>query len=275
MKIIFCKLPKKANRMKTHRIYALILRFIYLFRHSYDRITDAFYWPVIDLTIWGLTSSFLMTFAPNAPQIILIVLSGQMFWLIVWRAQYEITVNLLEELWNKNLINIFVSPIKFSEWVMSYIIVGIIKVAFSFPFAMLVAYLLYKIKIIFFGWYFIPIIFLLFMTGWWVGFFVAGVILRFGTKVQTLAWTFVWAIGPFAAIYYPVSTLPDWAQKIPLFVPASYIFEGIREIINTGKIDPNMLYISLILNIIYLIFSLLFLHSSFKKVLEKGLIKVY
>jgi len=261
--------------MKTHRIYALILRFFYLFRHSYDRIGDAFYWPTIDLMIWGLTSSFFMTFAPNAPQIILIVLSGHMFWLIVWRAQYEITVNLLEELWNKNLINIFVSPIKFSEWVMSFIIVGIIKAALSFPFAMLVVYLLYKIKIVFFGWYFIPIIFLLFMTGWWVGFFVAGLILRFGTKVQTLAWTFAWAIGPFAAIYYPVSTLPLWAQKIAALTPVSYVFEGVREIINTGRLDPNMLYISFILNIIYLIFSLIFLHSSFKKVLEKGLVKVY
>ena len=144
--------------MKLNRIYALILRFYYLFRHSYDRMGDAFYWPTIDLIIWGLTSSYFMTFAPNASQIILIVLSGLMFWQIVWRAQYEITVNLLEDLWNKNLINIFVSPIKFSEWVVSFIVIGITKAALSFPFTMLVAYLLYKVNIVFFGWNFIPII---------------------------------------------------------------------------------------------------------------------
>ena len=261
--------------MKIYRIYAIILRFNYLFRHSYDRITDAFYWPTIDLMIWGLTSSFLLTFAPNAPQIILIVLSGQIFWLIVWRAQFEITVNLLEELWNKNLINIFVSPIKFSELILSFMFIGIMKVTISFPFALMLVYFLYKIKLFFFGWYFIPIIILLFMTGWLVGFFVAGIILRFGTKVQTLAWSFVWAIGPFAAIYYPVSTLPLWAQKISALIPVSYVFEGIREIINTGRLDPNLLYISFALNLIYLILSIIFFHSSFKKVLEKGLVKVY
>ncbi len=261
--------------MKLNRIYALILRFYYLFGHSYDRIGDAFYWPTIDLIIWGLTSSYFMTFAPNAPQIILIVLSGHIFWQIVWRAQYEITVNLLEDLWNKNLINIFVSPIKFSEWAISYIIVGVTKAAFSFPFAMLVVYLLYKMNIVFFGWYFIPIIFLLFMTGWSVGFFVAGLILRFGTQVQTLAWTFAWAIGPFAAIYYPVSILPSWAQKIAILTPASYVFENAREIINKGYADPNKFYISFILNLIYLVLSMTFLYFSLKKVMEKGLIKVY
>ena len=261
--------------MKLNRIYALILRFYYLFGHSYDRIGDAFYWPTVDLVIWGLTSSYFMRFAPNAPQIILIVLSGHMFWQIVWRAQYEITVNLLEDLWNRNLINIFVSPIKFSEWVISYIVVGITKAAFSFPFTMLVVYLLYKMNVIFFGWYFVPIIFLLFMTGWWVGFFVAGLILRFGTQVQTLAWTFAWAIGPFAAIYYPVSILPLWAQKIAILTPASYVFENAREIINKGYADPNKFYISFILNFIYLILSITFFYFSLKKVMEKGLAKVY
>jgi len=261
--------------MKFNRIYAMVLRFFYLFRHSYDRIGDAFYWPTIDLLIWGLTSSYFRTFAPNAPQIILIILSGHMFWLIVWRAQYEITVNLLEELWNKNMINIFVSPIKFSEWALSFVIVGIIKAAMSFTFTMLVVYFAYKINIIFFSWYFIPIIFLMFMTGWWVGFFVSGLILRFGTKVQTLAWTFAWVIGPFAAIYYPISVLPAWAQKISAFVPASYVFEGTREIINTGSTDPSKFYLSFVINLIYLILSILFLRSSFKKVLNKGLVKVY
>jgi len=113
------------------------------------------------------------------------------------------------------------------------------------------------------------------MTGWWVGFFVSGLILRFGTKVQTLAWTFAWLIGPFAAIYYPVSTLPVWAQKIALFIPASYVFEGAREIIYKGYTDPTKFYLSFIINLVYLILSIAFLHLSFKKVLEKGLVKVY
>src|SRR3982750_2005036 len=102
--------------MKLHRIFGIILRYLFLFRRSFDRLSDAFYWPTIDLLVWGITSAYLQSFAPKTSPVILIIVSGILLWLITWRAQYEISVGLLEDMWNKNLINIFVSPLKFSEW---------------------------------------------------------------------------------------------------------------------------------------------------------------
>lgn len=260
--------------MKIHRIYAIVLRYLFLFRRSFDRLSDAFYWPTIDLLVWGLTSTYLRSFAPDTSPIILIIVSGILLWLITWRAQYEITVGLLEDLWNQNLINIFVSPLKFSEWITAFLITGIVKALMSVLFASGVAYLLYRVHIFSYGIYLIPFFMSLMLTGWAIGFFVAGLILRFGTRIQTLAWSFVALFSPFAAIYYPVSILPVWAQKIAALIPISYIFEGSREIIATGNMDLNILMISIVLNIFYIIFSLLFLANSFKKVLNKGLVRV-
>ena len=113
------------------------------------------------------------------------------------------------------------------------------------------------------------------MLGWAAGFFVAAVILRFGTKVQNLAWTFGGLLGPFSAIYYPVSILPGWAQSVAAILPSSYVFEGMREVINKGRLDTRLLVISFFLNVVYLVFSLVFLQKSFNKVLEKGMVKVY
>lgn len=261
--------------MKLHRIYSIILRNLFLFRHSYDRLTDAFYWPVLDLLLWGLTSTYFTKYSADVPQLIPIILSGILLWIIVWRGQYEITIGILEDLWNRNLVNIFVAPLKFSEWVTSLIIVGIIKAFLSFLFGAIVAFFLYEINILSYGFYLIPFALLLIMTGWAIGFLIAGIILRFGTKIQTLAWTTPWIFAPFSAIYYPVSILPDWAQKISALIPTSYIFEGMREIINTGKIDPTKIFISLALNLLYLVLSIYFLKKSFNKVLQKGLAKVY
>lgn len=261
--------------MKPHRIYAIILRFMYLFRHSWDRLSDAFYWPTLDLLLWGITSTYFRSYLPQTSQIVLIILGGILLWIIVWRGQYEITVGILEDLWNRNLVNIFVSPLKFSEWVVSLVTLGVIKAIISFSFGLLVAFVLYKIKIFSYGLYLIPFSLLLIMTGWWMGFFIAGLILRYGTKIQTLAWTAPWIISPFSAIYYPVSSLPDWAQTVALLTPTSYVFEGAREVIEKGTLDPNKLYISLLLNAIYIVLSLIFLKKSFNKVLEKGLVKVY
>lgn len=258
--------------MKLHRIYAIILRFLFLFKHSFDRLTDVFYWPTIDLVVWGLTSSYLKGLIPSNTPVIFIIISGIVLWYIVWRAQYELTVNLLEDLWDKNLINIFVSPLNFKEWVASLVILGAFKAFISLLFTAFIAFILYKIQIFSYGLYLIPFFALLLMTGWAVGFFVTGLILRYGTRIQTLAWAMIAVISPFCAVYYPVTVLPDWAQKISVIIPATYVFEGMRQIINTHTMNFQNLYISLVLNIIYIILAIIFLRKSFNRVLRNGLI---
>lgn len=261
--------------MEIHRIYAYILRHLYLFRHSLDRFVDVFYWPTIDLILWGITSLFINSLDPNYSQFVIMIVSGLVFWQAVWRGQVEITVSILEELWNKNFINLFITPLKFSEWLLSYILLGIMKLIATFIFISGLAYCLYKVNIWSFGMYIVPFVVLLLMTGWWIGILIGSAILRFGTRVQNLAWSFVWGLSPFFAIFYPVSILPAWAQKISYIFPASYIFEGIRNIIRTGQMDNKALVISFILNLIYLAISLIILKTSFNRILKKGLIKIY
>jgi len=246
-----------------------------LFRRSFDRMSDVFYWPTIDLLLWGLTSQYFRSFTPDANKVLLMIITGILFWIIAWRGQYEISVNMLEDLWNENFINIFVSPIKFSEWVISFLIIGILKGILSLVFAAGIAFILYHVHIFNYGFYLLPFLFSLLLTGWWVGFFVGGLILRFGTKVQTFAWTLVMVMSPFAAIYYPVSILPDWAQIIAKFVPPSYIFEGARSILYNGNFDWLNLVYSFGLNFIYLLLGYLFLYNSFKKIMNKGMVHLY
>ena len=201
------------------------------------------------------------------------VVSGIVLWIVLWRGQYEFTVNILEDVWNKNLINMFVSPLKVSEWIASFSLLGFVKAIISTGFASLVALLLYKVKIFANGLSLMPFLFLLLMTGWWVGLFVGGMIMRFGTKVQNFAWSMVFIIAPFSAVYYPLSALPGWAQKISMIVPSSYVFEGAREVITKGGMDWQKVLIALSLNVLYLALALAFFKSSFKKVLNRGLVK--
>jgi len=261
--------------MKLHRIYAMVLRYWYYLKHSWDRLSDMFYWPTVDLLLWGLTSRFVQENSANVPQIILMIVSGILFWIIVWRGQYEITVNFLEELWNKNLVNIFVSPLKLREWIASVFIVGILKMSLSLGFASVMAFFLYKTNILNYGYYLVPFAASLILMGWAVGLFITGIIVRHGTRVQTLAWTAVMMVAPFSGVYYPLSVLPKWAQTIAHFVPASYIFENGRRLITRGSINQNEIWLSFGLNIFYLILALFFIKSSFAKAREKGLISIY
>lgn len=253
---------------------AIIVRHLYNFKHSLDRLSDAFYWPAVDIFLWGFTSVYITKQAGNVPGIVTILLSGLILWMVVWRGQYEITVNLLEEMWNQNLANLFASPLRVREWVVGVFILGILKMVMSISFAILLAYFAYKANIFSLGFYLIPFMINLLLTGWAVGLIVAGLIVLFGMRIQTLAWTGIFLIAPFSGVYYPISTLPHWAQNISMFLPTSYIFEGMRSVILDGKMLPSMLLKSFLLNAVFLALGIFLFIRMFEKSKEKGLARL-
>jgi ABC-2 type transport system permease protein len=255
-----------------NRVIAMVLRYAINMRHTLDRLSDMFYWPLMDLALWGLTGLYFAKLnTNNNPHAVEIILTGVIFWLVIWRGQYEISLNLLTELWDRNLVNIFVTPLKVSEWILSLLIFGVLKMIVSFAFVALLAFILYKYNIFMYGFFVIPVIVSLLLTGWTIGFMIAGTLIRFGQKIQTIAWVGGALVSPFSAIYYPLSILPVWAQKIALFLPSSYIFEGMREFVATGNISFEKFFISFILNIVYLTLSLWFFISMFNKSRKLGL----
>ncbi|MBI3620184.1 ABC transporter permease [Candidatus Roizmanbacteria bacterium] len=262
--------------MKAHRVFAIALRFVLAMKYSLERLTDSFYWPIIDLFIWGLTSRYLQTVSGGNIKIMVGIISGLLFWLIVWRAQYEIGMNLLGDIWNRNLINIFVSPLNFWEWISAFVILGLVKAFLSFSFASVVAYFLYKVHVFIYGFYFVPFVILLLMTGWWIGFTIVGCILVIGRRVEAFAWTLGSLIIPFSAVYYPVSILPLWAQRIAHLIPTSYVFEAAREILHSGTYDFNKILTAFFLNLLYIVLSLLFMKKAFDRVmLNRGMVNIY
>lgn len=249
----------------------MVIRYTINMRHSLDRLSDMFYWPLMDLLLWGLTGLYFSKINASNPHSVQIILTGVVFWLVVWRGQYEINLNLLAELWDKNLVNIFVTPLKISEWILSLLIFGFLKMIASLIFVAVVSFILYKFNVFMYGLFIIPVIISLMLTGWTIGFIVASALIMFGERIQTIAWIGGAILAPFSAIYYPLSILPAWAQKAALFIPSSYMFEGMREFILTGTISLEKFLISFSLNIIYLTLSIWLFMSMFKKSRKLGL----
>jgi len=260
--------------MNINRIFAIILRHLYNFKHHVDRWSDCFFWPAMDIVLWGLTSQYIQNTGASLNNIVLVLLSGLVFWQVIWRGQYEIATNFLEELWSKNLVNIFSTPLSSGEWIMGVIMFGLIKMFISISFAILLVWLFYTINILSIGFLLIPFFASLLFMGWWVGLIVAGVLVSFGRQVQTAAWIGVYLLAPFSAIYYPVSSLPKWGQIVARFLPSSYVFEGMRKALTLKTVPLDELLISFALNFIYLIFAYFFFKWCFKKSKEKGLARL-
>lgn len=260
--------------MNYHRIWAVVIRHIYNLYNSLGQLFEVFYWPAMDIFVWGLTFSYVSSTNDKIPQVITVILSALIFWQIIWQGSHGITVSYLEELWNRNLINFFCSPLTSGEWLTGVIILGIIKMLFAFTFASLLAWLLYAVNLFSFGFLLIPFMISLLMMGWWMGILISAFFVYVGQRIDVIAWAGVQALFPFSAVFYPVSSLPQWAQMVSKIVPASYIFEGMRGVILNGSFDSGYLMMSLLLNFIYLILAVMFFKTMFRKTKEKGLARL-
>lgn len=260
--------------LNLNLVWAVVVRYFYDFRHSLDRLSDAFYWPAMDIFLWGFTSVFITKASGNLPQLVTVLLSGLVLWTVVWRGQVEITVNLLVEFWSQNMVNIFASPLRLREWIVGVFVISFIKMLMAVSFSALLAYVVYKANILTLSFYLIPFMISLLLTGWAFGLFISGLIVYFGQKIQAFAWSGIFLIVPFSGVYYPISVLPEWAQKVSAVLPTSYVFEGMRSIIFKNEVDLKSLLLSILLNVVFLIFGIMFFAYMFNKSKVKGLARL-
>jgi hypothetical protein len=59
-------------------------------------------------------------------------------------------------------------------------------------------------------------------------------VLRFGPASEWIVWPIPAFLTPFAAVFYPVSTLPEWMRQVAYALPPSYVFEGMRAVVSGG-----------------------------------------
>ena len=257
--------------MSLRRVVAMIMRHLYLFPRTLESWAESIYWPVMDLLIWGLTTRWLENTQKNVPFLALAVLTAVVFWQVVWRASYEISVNLLEEFWNQNLANLFSTPLNVREWAISLVALGMIKNVLTLVVGVGTVYLLYRLSIFSVGWMLPPFLFSLMMSGWFIGFTSAGLIVYYGRRLQGLAWMLGFLLAPFSAVFYPIEALPVWARYVAWALPMTHVFEGMRQILRGEATPWAALAISLALNVVYLAASIAFFAWMFDKSRERGL----
>lgn len=257
--------------MSSKRIMAVVIRHLYIWPRTLERLMGSFGWPILDLIIWGLTTSYLQKNSGASFSFLNIILGAVIFWTIAWRMQNDISVNFLDEAWNKNLINIFSSPLTKGEFLAAMSILGIIKLTITMFSLTIGAFLLYRFNLFSsFGFYIPVIVVNLLLFGFLFGILINGLILRFGYTVAEFAWALIALVSPFSCVFYPLNSLPFWAQKVALLLPTTYVFEEIRHIMIFGFVNWHNLLLSFCLNLVYLILALWFFNLMFEKARDYG-----
>ncbi len=259
--------------MSSRRIFGVFLRYYYVLTKGPQQLSDLFYWPFMDILLWGLTSIWMRT-QSSLPDLPLILLTGLIFWQVTWRGSIDISISLLQEFWHRNLMNLFSTPLKLSEWVAGVICLCLGKLVITLSFGALTVYLLYSLNVFQIGWAFLPFAASLLLFGWVLGFLGASLIVYWGMQVEAIAWMIGFVFAPFSAVFYPVSVLPSWAQVISWCLPTTYVFEGMRTLLAGGDFPTADLWISLGLNGFYLTAAILFIRFMFEQSRNKGLARL-
>ncbi|MBZ0324569.1 MAG: ABC transporter permease [Alphaproteobacteria bacterium] len=238
------------------RVWAMLLRHLYLLRGSWPRVLELAYWPTVQMILWGFISRFFADNAALAGSWVGVVAGGLigavLLWDVLFRSHLGVSMGFLEEMWSRNLGQLFASPLRPSEWLLALLSVSLIRTVIGILPAALLAIPLHRYSVFEMGLPLIAFFFNLVVMGWAIGLAVSALILRHGLGAESLAWVAVFALTPLSGVYYPLSVLPDWAQAVAVTLPSAHIFEGMRAVLLDGVLRLDHLAWAVGLNLFYL-----------------------
>src|SRR5690242_17251873 len=101
---------------RWRRVAAITLRYFYLLRGSPARVVPLFAWVAIDIILWGFMSRYLNRTASPGFNFIPALLGAVLLWDFLIRIMQGVTMAFFEDVWSRNFLNIFATPLTISEY---------------------------------------------------------------------------------------------------------------------------------------------------------------
>ena len=253
-----------------HRIQAMVLRYWYLLMSSWPRLLELIYWPALQIITWGFLQSYISqndSFFARAGGTLI---GAVILWDILFRGQLGFSISFLEEMWARNLGNLMMSPLKPIEFLISLMIMSLVRLAIGMVPVTLLAIGFFGFNLYSLGFALAAFFMNLILTSWAVGIFVSGIVLRNGMGAEGMAWTIMFLLLPLTCVYYPVSVLPGWLQAIAWLLPPTYVFEGMRALLIDHVFRADLMVLALALNVVYFIAAIIAFLALLKSAREVG-----
>jgi ABC-2 type transport system permease protein len=252
------------------RVWAMLLRYLYILKSSWPRTLELLYWPTLQVIIWGFMSQFFYQNSSYVARAFGVLLGAVILWDLMFRSQLGLSLSFLEEMWSRNLGQLFVTPLRPYEWVVSLLAMSAIRTGIGIIPAVLIAIPLYHYSIFDMGWALIAFVAALMVMGWAMGLAVCGLILRHGMGAESLAWTVFFALSPVSCVYYPITILPQWIRPIAWSLPQTYVFEGMRTVLFDRVFRFDYFLAAIGLGIVYLAAGIAIFFLAFRNARRRG-----
>ena len=260
--------------MSIRPIYAIIYRYFSILKSSPDRILGLYIWMFIDIVQWGFISTYLndLVHGFNALSVFLgaVLLSN-----FAARVMLNINMTFFEDMWARNFLNLFASPMRVSEYLTGLVACGMLTSSIGLLLAFGSAALIFGFSPLAYGPALVAYIFILYLFGIALGILGCAIVLARGPSSEWFIWPIPAIIVPFVGVYYPISTLPHWMQAVATLLPPSYVFEGVRQVVAGHPSDLSQLSLGICLAFGYILLASTLFLAVYRKAMRTGLIARY
>jgi ABC-2 type transport system permease protein len=254
---------------------AIVLRQFYLIRGSLSRVLPLFVWAGIDIVLWGFITKYLNTVASSGFNFVPSLLGAVLLWDFLIRVMQGVTMAFFEDVWSRNFLNIFATPLSISEYLSGLVLSSIATSSVGLVVMVVLATTVFGLSFFVYGLMLVPFFLVLFMCGIALGILGSAVVLRLGPPAEWFVWPIPAIISPFVGVFYPLSTLPRWMRYISHVLPPSYVFEGMRGIVSGSSISPHGLLWGAFLALLYILLACWFFTRVYRYAVRTGLIARY
>jgi ABC-2 type transport system permease protein len=215
------------------RLRAISRRHAYVLLRSPHRLFDVTLWPLVDVVLFGALAAFVGDGdASGVSEAAGYLLAGIVLWHVIYQSQIALSTGFLEETWTRNLLNMMVTPIREVEYVAGVALFGMVKLALGVGVMVLGALVFFSFETWSLGWGLVPIAAVLLVVGWAVSLFVIGLVLRYGSGAEALAWGVMFILLPLSGVFYPIESLPAALQPLAKMLPTTHAFAALRELVD-------------------------------------------
>jgi ABC-2 type transport system permease protein len=200
-----------------------------------------FAWVAIDIVLWGFISRYLNSVTSSGLNFVPTLLGAVLLFDFFTRVMHGVTGVFLEEVWSRNFLNLFASPITIPQYLLGLVITTTVTSLIGIVVMLLLATAVFGLSFYTYGLMLVPFLLILFLFGVALGVCTSAMVLRLGPSAEWFVWPVPAIVSPFAGVFCPMSTLPAWMQFAGKLLPLSYVFEGLRTIVAGGTVPGTSL----------------------------------
>jgi ABC-2 type transport system permease protein len=261
--------------MNPARVWSIGLRQFYLMRGSFARVVPLFLWVAIDMILWGFMTRYLGTISQLGTDLVPTLLGAVLLWDFLIRVMQGVSTTFLEDIWSRNLLNIFASPITTSEYVSGLVLTSILTSLVGLLVMLVLATFIFGLSYLKIGLLLVPLLLGLFCFGIALGVMACAMVLRLGPSAEWFVWPIPTVIAPFAGVFYPISTLPSWMQVVATALPPAHLFDAMRITLSGAPAPLTTVLLGLGLAVFDLALAMGLFRSVFRRAVRTGLLARY